>query len=172
MVIFDFFFDPRYGRGQEPRDDQVLIRTIREPGRVIGWSVMVEPYLYRDAAMALVDTKKVLMFERDVLEAYARRHSDFGVAFMEWVLGNRLRETRIRLMARHYESEIMAIRALLDQSAEQLSTASPLHKIPFYLENGLTLSDAFQALELLQAHGTETERNPAEPVSRPAAAGA
>jgi hypothetical protein len=45
-----------------------------------------------------------------------------------WVLGNRLRETRIRLVASRYEQETLAIRALLDQSASQLSVTSPLIK--------------------------------------------
>jgi hypothetical protein len=74
-----------------------------------------------------------------------------------WVLGNRLRETRIRLVASRYERETLAIRALLDQSASQLSVTSPLHRIPVYLESRLTLADAFQTLELLRVHGDPLE---------------
>jgi hypothetical protein len=74
-----------------------------------------------------------------------------------WVLGNRLRETRIRLVVSRYEREALAIRALLDQSASQRSVTSPLHKIPVYLESRLTLTDAFQTLELLRAHGDPLE---------------
>jgi hypothetical protein len=74
-----------------------------------------------------------------------------------WVLGNRLRETRIRLVASRYEKEALAIRALLEQSASQLSVKSPLHKLPIYLESRLTLSDAFQTLELLRKHGDPFE---------------
>ena len=145
-------------------ENQVLIRNISDPGSVIGWSAMVEPYHYRDSAEASMETE-VLGFERETLEAYAKENSDFGIVLMErilWLLGNRLRETRIRLIARRYESEVMVIRALLDQNAEQLSVSSPLHKIPFYLENRLTLSDAFQVLESLKVDGNETERNVAQ----------
>ena len=74
-----------------------------------------------------------------------------------WVLGNRLRETRIRLVASRYEEEALAIRALLEQSASQLSVKSPLHKLPIYLESRLTLSDAFQTLEVLRKHGDAFE---------------
>ncbi|MGA7902299.1 MAG: cyclic nucleotide-binding domain-containing protein, partial [Terrimicrobiaceae bacterium] len=145
-------FEPPEG-SLEPRtsrDDHVLIRTLTEPGRVIGWSAVVEPYHYRDTATAIEDTR-LLVFERKWLERRAEENPAFGVELMKrilWVLGNRLRETRIRLVASRYEKEALAIRALLEQSASQLSVKSPLHKLPIYLESRLTLSDAFQTLEL------------------------
>jgi CRP-like cAMP-binding protein/1-acyl-sn-glycerol-3-phosphate acyltransferase len=138
---------------------KVLIRTITEPGRVIGWSAMVEPYHYRATAIALEDCQ-LLAFDREWLEAHSEKDPEFGVRLMSqilWVLGNRLRETRIRLVASRYERETLAIRALLDQSASQLSVTSPLHKIPIYLESRLTLADAFQTLELLRVHGDPLE---------------
>lgn len=140
---------------------EVLVRKIADPGRIIGWSAMVEPYHYRARATALVETQ-VLAFDRAWLEAFAAENPEFGIELMErilWVLGIRLRETRIRMIARRYNEESLAIRALLDQHAEQLSVTSPLHKLPFYLENRLTLSDAFRALEVLTVHGDELERN-------------
>ena len=142
-----------------PRDDHVLIRTLTEPGRVIGWSALVEPYHYRDTATAIEDTH-LLVFERQWLERRAEENPEFGVELMTrilWVLGNRLRETRIRLVASRYEKEALAIRALLEQSASQLSVKSPLHKLPIYLESRLTLSDAFQTLEVLRKHGDPFE---------------
>ena len=142
-----------------PRDDHVLIRTLTEPGRVIGWSALVEPYHYRDTATAIEDTR-LLVFERQWLERRAEENPEFGVELMTrilWVLGNRLRETRIRLVASRYEKEALAIRALLEQSASQLSVKSPLHKLPIYLESRLTLSDAFQTLEVLRKHGDPFE---------------
>jgi CRP-like cAMP-binding protein len=142
-----------------PRDDHVLIRTLTEPGRVIGWSAVVEPYHYRDTATAIEDTR-LLLFERQWLERRAEEKPEFGVELMTrilWVLGNRLRETRIRLVASRYEKEALAIRALLEQSASQLSVKSPLHKLPIYLESRLTLSDAFQTLDLLRKHGDSFE---------------
>jgi CRP-like cAMP-binding protein/1-acyl-sn-glycerol-3-phosphate acyltransferase len=142
-----------------PGTAKVLIRTITEPGRVIGWSAMVEPYHYRATATALEDCQ-LLAFDREWLEAHSEKEPEFGVRLMSqilWVLGNRLRETRIRLVASRYERETLAIRALLDQSASQLSVTSPLHKIPVYLESRLTLADAFQTLELLRVHGDPLE---------------
>jgi CRP-like cAMP-binding protein len=142
-----------------PGDDRVLIRTLTEPGRVIGWSAVVEPYHYRDTATAIEDTL-LLVFERQWLERRAEENPEFGVELMTrilWVLGNRLREARIRLVASRYEKEALAIRALLEQSASQLSVKSALHKLPIYLESRLTLSDAFQTLELLRKHGDPFE---------------
>ena len=54
------------------------------------------------------------------------------------------------------------MRSILDQAAESLPVTSPLHKIPYLLENRLTLADAFHALELTRAHGEPTERDLAE----------
>ena len=142
-----------------PESGKVLIRTITEPGRVIGWSAMVEPYHYRATATPLEDCQ-LLAFDREWLEAHSEEEPEFGVRLMSqilWVIGNRLRETRIRLVASRYERETLAIRALLDQSASQLSVTSPLHKIPIYLESRLTLADAFQTLELLRVHGDQLE---------------
>ena len=140
-------------------DKEALIRTLTEPGRVIGWSALVEPYHYRATAIALEDTV-LLVFERQWLERRAEENPHFGIELMKrvlWVLGNRLRESRIRLVASRYEKEALAIRALLDQSAAQLSVTSALHKLPIYLESRLTLSDAFQTLEVLRKHGERFE---------------
>lgn len=144
-----------------PPADDVLVRRYGDPGRVLGWSALVPPFRYRATITALQPTR-VLRLERHGLERHMDRHPDFGVAFMErliWVLGNRLRETRTRLITRRYDQETLAIRALLDQSAEQLHVDSTLHKVPHYLANRLTVADAFQALELVRAHGDENERD-------------
>ena len=98
---------------------QVLLRTLTEPGRVVGWSALVEPYHYRDTATAMEDTN-LLVFERQWLESRAEENPKFGVELMTqilWVLGNRLRETRIRLVASRYKEEALAVRALLEHSA-------------------------------------------------------
>jgi CRP-like cAMP-binding protein/1-acyl-sn-glycerol-3-phosphate acyltransferase len=142
-----------------PRKDRLLIRTLTEPGRIIGWSAVVEPYHYRATATAIEDTH-LLVFERSWLEQRAEEMPEFGVELMTrilWVLGNRLREARIRLVASRYEEEALAIRALLEESVSELSVTSPLHKLPIYLERRLTLSDAFQTLELLRVHGDPLE---------------
>lgn len=140
---------------------EILIRNIVEFGRPLGWSCMVEPHRYRASTVTLVPSE-LLVFERKFIHDMCHKFPKFGVAFMRrilWVLGNRLRATRVRLVAKRYEKEIITIRALLDQSAETLHVNSPLHKIPYYLENRLTLSDAFQCLELLKTNGNEQERN-------------
>jgi 1-acyl-sn-glycerol-3-phosphate acyltransferase len=75
------------------------------------------------------------------------------------VVGDRLRATRLRLVARRYDDVVLAIRDLLEQNGTQLSVTSPLHKLPYYLQHRLTLADAFHTLDLLRLHGDQAERS-------------
>jgi hypothetical protein len=75
-----------------------------------------------------------------------------------WLIGNHLRMTRTRLVAARYGSVPQTVRALLDQNAATLSVTSPLHKIPHYLENRLTVDDAYRTLGVMKAQGDEVER--------------
>lgn len=146
---------------QEAGEPDLSLRALSDPGRLLGWSALLEPGHYRTTVTAVEPTSLVRLPGRALRERMENR-PDFAVALLErviWVLGNRLRQTRIRLVARRYETEVAAIRALLDQSAEVLHVDSPLHKVPYYLENRLTLSDAFDALELVKAHGDRHERD-------------
>src|SRR4030095_3337287 len=102
-------------------EDRILIRTLTEPGRIIGWSAVVEPYHYRDTATAIEDTH-LLVFERSWLEGRAEEMPEFGVELMTrilWVLGNRLREARIRLGGSRDEDEGLVIPTLLAGSVSR-----------------------------------------------------
>lgn len=129
-------------------------------GYPVGWASIVEPHRYRATAVAREHTE-MLVLERDFFEEYAKERPDFGLAFMRrvlWLIGNHLRMTRTRLVAARYGSVPQTVRALLEQNAAALSVASPLHKIPHYLENRLTLDDAHRTLEILKTEGDEMER--------------
>lgn len=137
------------------------IHAITKAGHLIGWSALVSPYQYRATATATQDSH-ILVIAKEVLEREASEHAQFGIFLMQrilWVIGNRLRGTRVRLIAQRYDKITVAIRSLLDQSAAQLPVTSPLHKIPHYLANRLTLNDAFITLKTLEAHGSEVEQN-------------
>ena len=139
----------------------LAVQTISHVGHPIGWSAMVEPYAYRATATALQPTR-LLMLDRDVLERQAKAHPRFGVALMRaivGVVGDRLRATRLRSVARRYDDVVVAIRDLLEQHGTQLSVTSPLHKLPYYLQHRLTLADAFHTLDLLRLHGDQAERS-------------
>lgn len=155
------FRGPVGGDRLEPPEPEIVVRDVADPGYPVGWSALVAPHRYSASATALEPTE-VLAFDREMLERRALARPQFGVRLMEqilWVVGRRLRETRIRLVARRYQEEVIAIRALLDQNAERLRTDSPLHKIPHYLEHRLTLSDAFDTLQLMRVTGAERERD-------------
>jgi len=160
-VALSYRVPARSGDGRDEPAKETLLRRFDDPGRLLGWSTMVAPHRYRATLTALTPTR-LLVLDRDVLEALIEQDPRFGVTFMRRVLGalgNRLRETRIRLVTQRYHKEVVAIETLLDQSAELLHVDSPLHKIPYYLKNRLTIADAFQALEVVKAHGEDIERD-------------
>ncbi len=147
-----------------PAGQNTVVQTVTHAGHPVGWSAMVEPYVNRATATAREATR-LLELGRDVLEGYTRADPAFGAALMRAVIGlvgDRLRASRLRLVARRYDDVVVAVRDLLAQSGAQLSVTSPLHKLPYYLEHRLTLADAFHTLDLLQLHGDQVERRLAE----------
>lgn len=150
-----------YVAGNPERAPAFDYQTIVEPGRVMGWSAFVAPYRYRAGAYATTAVRTVA-FDRRTLLAAAQQHPALGVRMMRQVLhllGGRLRETRMRLVARRYEDEVIAIRALIDQNSEELRVDSPLHKLPVFLSNRVTVPDAITAMQLLTVEGDELERS-------------
>ena len=155
------FAAPEIEHSDGDNGPDVPVRTFNDPGRFVGWSAMIEPYRYQGNITA-VEPATLLAFDKDVLDRCVEDNPRFGVAFMHrliWALGHRLRETRARLVARRFDKETLAICALLKQSADVLAADSPLHRIPYYLENRLTLTDAFRTLEHVQVHGDAHEQN-------------
>ncbi|MCB0917476.1 MAG: cyclic nucleotide-binding domain-containing protein [Actinobacteria bacterium] len=139
-------------------------QTIGEPGRVVGWSCLVPPYRYRSNVVAL-SRVRVLRLSWEVLSARGKQDPRFAARILRSilaVLGNRLREARTWLISRRYQDEVVAIKALIDQHAEELSVTSPLHKLPVYLQNRVTIPDAFAAMEVLSVHGSDLERTLAD----------
>lgn len=146
-------------------DAQVThVQTVSQPGYPLGWSSMVEPYAYRATATARAHTR-LLAFPRDVLEEYANKNPEFGQALMRAIIGlvgDRVRAIRLQLIARRYHDDVTAIRQLLRDSDDVLPFFSPLHKLPHYLENRLTLDDAFHMLDVVRVRGDPAERPVAE----------
>src|SRR5918998_839548 len=141
-------------------EGQAPLHLVSHPGYPVGWASIVEPHRYRATAVARKHTE-MLMLSRDLFENYAKERPDFGLAFMRrilWLIGNHLRMTRTRLVAARYGNVPQTVRALLEQNAAVLGVTSPLHKIPHYLENRLTLDDAHRTLEVLKTDGDEAER--------------
>lgn len=139
----------------------LFLRAIEGIGEPIGWSALVDPRRYRTLGCAL-EVTHVVALPSNTLNRICEKEPAFGVSVMRRVLqaiSSRLHFTRVRLVARRYGEEALAMRTILDQAAESLPVTSPLHKIPHLLESRLTLSDAFHALELTRAHGSPTERN-------------
>ncbi len=129
-------------------------------GYPVGWASIVEPHRYRATAVARERTE-MLVLGREFFEEYAKEKPHFGLVFMRrvlWLIGNHLRMTRTRLVAARYGNLPQTVRSLLEQNAATLSVTSPLHKVPHYLENRLTLDDADRTLRMLKVDGDEVER--------------
>ncbi|MCU7806442.1 MAG: cyclic nucleotide-binding domain-containing protein [Candidatus Thiodiazotropha sp. (ex Semelilucina semeliformis)] len=145
-------------------DDKVcfFLNSLENPGQALGWSAIVKPSRYQVSAIA-IGPVCVWLFPGDALNVLCRRDPVLGMQMMEriiWLIGNRLRVARTQMIAKRYQKETLAVCALLEQNADVLHVTSPLHKIPYLLENRLTLSDAFGTLELIRNHGEdETEKN-------------
>jgi CRP-like cAMP-binding protein len=151
---------PRNEEAGPEMEGQAPPHIVSHPGYPVGWASIVEPHRYRATAVARERTE-MLVLSRDLFENYAKERPDFGLAFMRrvlWLIGNHLRMTRTRLVATRYGNVPQTVRALLEQNAAVLSVTSPLHKIPHYLENRLTLDDAHRTLEVLKSDGDEAER--------------
>ncbi|MEW8001682.1 MAG: cyclic nucleotide-binding domain-containing protein [Candidatus Thiodiazotropha sp.] len=139
-----------------------FLNSLENPGQAFGWSAVVDPRHYQVSAIAS-DSVCALVFSADSLTALCHQDPLFAGELMErviWLIGNRLRMARTQLIARRYHKETLAVTALLEQNADTLHVTSPLYKIPYLLQNRLTLSDAFGTLELIRNHGEdENERN-------------
>lgn len=142
-------------------------QTVSRLGHPIGWASIVEPYRYRATATA-VERTEMLSLDRELFEAYAKERPDFGLEFMRrilWLLGSRLRIARTHSVGSRYGDVPRTVRTLVEQNAAALSVTSPLHKIPHYLENQLTVEDAKRSLQTLQENGDEVERELAAQIS-------
>jgi len=154
------------------RDDlsttyRARLRTVVAPGQPVGWAALVEPWVHRVTATASTSTT-LLAWRRDELESRSRESPQFGVGLQQQilgVLGARLRAARLRVVARRYDAEVVAIRALIEQYGEQLSLGSPVHRLPHYLQSRLTLPDAFAVLDALHASTDPTERTLADVIA-------
>ncbi len=144
----------RAGSGLDP------LQTISHPGYPIGWSAMIPPYAYRATATA-AEPARLLTLERCALEEHAEASPSFGLDLMRALItlvGDRLRATRLRIVARRYDDDALAIRELLEESGPRLKAGSPLHRLPHYLESRLTLADAFHVIDVLKSDGDAAER--------------
>jgi CRP-like cAMP-binding protein len=159
FLLVDGSVELRVGR---PLGGPTLVtQTVGHAGYPLGWSALVAPHTYRATATALAPTR-LLAISQDALRRQADARPEFGMTLMRAVVGivgDRLRATRTRLIARRYDDVVVAIRDLLRQSGPRLSVASPLHRLPYYLEHRLTLADAFSTLDALADHGEPVERD-------------
>ncbi len=148
--------DPQVAEGPS----SIVIHSINEPGALIGWSSMVEPFVCRATATAL-ETTRMIALGRDAVDAYCQSHPEFGLRFVKrilWALGERIGRSRAQLAARGHSREAERVRMLLAERGERLGVKSPLYKVPVYLEDRLTAADAYDTLDEVALSADELER--------------
>jgi CRP-like cAMP-binding protein len=61
---------------------EVIHFTVRKPGKVFGWSALVEPYRYTATAQCSGDTK-VIKISRDLVGQVIREHPEEGLMILK-----------------------------------------------------------------------------------------
>ena len=138
----------------------IVIHPVNEPGSLIGWSAMVEPYSCRATATAMEATR-LIGFDRDRIETFSRSRPEFGLQFVRrilWALGDRIGSSRAQLVPKRDSEDARRVRELLAERGTSLGVNSPLYKVPVYLENRLTAADAFDVLDELARSRDPEER--------------
>ena len=138
----------------------IVIHSVNEPGSLIGWSAMAEPYLCRATATAM-ETSRMLAFDRESVEEMCHARPEFGLRFVKRVLqamGDRIGKRQTQLAARSHSPEADRVRAVLAEHGQQLGVNSRLYKIPVYLETRLTEADAFDTLDEVALSPNSLER--------------
>ena len=67
-------------------EKQTIHFTVNQPGEIIGWSALVEPYKYTATAMCKSDTRVVRM-SRESLEEIIIQHPSDGLAILRHLTG-------------------------------------------------------------------------------------
>ncbi len=137
-----------------------LMRTLTHEGYTVSWGGSLQDKANDSTAISLRDSV-IYHFPKKKLLELLERFPEFNLAFhyrLLWLIGNQLRSARSRLISQKFEKEILAIRNLLEQNSTQLDASSKLHKIPYLLNNILTLEDAFICLKAVMKDGNTLER--------------
>ncbi len=139
----------------------IVIHSVNEPGSLIGWSAMAEPYLCRATATAN-ETTRMLAFDRETVETMCHARPEFGLRFIKRVLqamGDRIGKRQAQIAGRSHSREAGRVRSLLAEHGQQLGVNSRLYKVPVYLENRLTEADAFDLLDEVALSASPLERD-------------
>ncbi|AWV98183.1 cyclic nucleotide-binding domain-containing protein [Arcticibacterium luteifluviistationis] len=163
-IGYDILVSGKVSLNFTPKEDigkkLALMRTLTHEGYTISWAGCLKDKSNVSTAIALQDSV-VFHFPKKKLLSLIVQYSDFKLALhyrLLWLIGNQLRSARSRLISQKFEKEILAIRNLIEQNSTQLDASSKLHKVPYLLNNILTLEDAFLCLRTLIKNGNTLER--------------
>jgi CRP-like cAMP-binding protein len=67
-------------------EKEIIHFTVTRPGEIIGWSALVEPYMYTATAKCTSDTR-VVRISRESLEKIIMKHPSDGLAILKHLTG-------------------------------------------------------------------------------------
>ncbi len=140
-------------------DREVSMRSISNPGYIIGWSAVLEKENIM-TAVARQPTELLLIPRTSVVEVL-NAHPKIALRFHKrilWLITHQLQALRARMVMKKYDQEWLSIQSLIEQNASRLHLHSSLYKLPLLLRNPLTLTEAFNMLEQVKTHGSAQEK--------------
>lgn len=151
----ELFYDKGDGR---PR----LLRTLSSPGDVISWSCLIShPY---DLSARCNQQTAVYYIPYKRLNKLILSDSAFGPQLQKNLLeliAEDLRGNRAHIIKHAYQDERLAVQVLTHQLGPQLPVDSPMHKIPYLLQNHATQNDAFDYLNKMERSRNSIEKSSA-----------
>lgn len=160
--VVRFFSPDAVGKPLDERcSESVALRSINYPGYVIGWAG-VDPELTCDTTAVATRNSVICHFDKTEVDKVFNENPKYSLMFAKrllWLISNILRNNRARMISEQFELEVVAVNSIIEQNSTQLSVDSPLHKLPFLLNNVLTLEDAFALLFRIEDKGNRFEKS-------------
>ncbi len=160
--VVRFFSPDAVGKPlDENCSESVALRSINYPGYVIGWAG-ADKELTCDTTAVATRNSVVYHFNREDVDKVLNESPKYTLMFAKrllWLISNLLRNNRARMISEQFELEIVAVNSIIEQNSTQLSVDSQLHKLPFLLDNVVTLEDAFDLLFDIENSGNRFEKS-------------
>ncbi|MGD8570644.1 MAG: cyclic nucleotide-binding domain-containing protein, partial [Gammaproteobacteria bacterium] len=140
---------------------RLFVRRLSQPGHIVSWAALTQSRRQDISAVASEDSL-VCCIPASAIADYSQSRTDFSINLYEKLLniiGSRLRATRALLINQYTKSEQATVCSLLHNLGPQLSIESPLHKVPYLLENRATQEDSFHYIDRIQKEGSQFEKN-------------
>jgi len=139
---------------------RVAFRSISTPGYLLGSSSILN-----EKSLLTSKVKKdsvILHIPGQAITDLGKKKPEFALKLQRrtlWLSNNQLRAVRARLIATHFDEEVMVATSLIESNNTKLSINSALHKVPHLLHDKQTIKDAIEILHHVEINGVGAEKN-------------